>query len=64
MALESRVIRRTVWAQQLRELLAKSTVDIDTWMEQQTRLLKSDIHSRVGLLPLQQELGNRTVQTA
>jgi tRNA A-37 threonylcarbamoyl transferase component Bud32 len=56
MALESRIIRGTVWAEQLRELLAKAPTEIDTWMEQQTRLLKSDNHSRVGLLPLGREL--------
>jgi tRNA A-37 threonylcarbamoyl transferase component Bud32 len=39
----------------LRDLLATPPVDAVAWMEQHTRLLKSDTHCRVGLLSLQQQ---------
>ena len=39
----------------LRDLLATPPVDAAAWMEQHTRVLKSDTHCRVGLLSLQQQ---------
>lgn len=55
MARADKVIRGAHWAEHLRQCLAGSPADAVTWMEQHTQLLKSDLHSRVGLLDLQQQ---------
>jgi tRNA A-37 threonylcarbamoyl transferase component Bud32 len=46
-------MRGAVWAQALGESLARGPATTVAWMEQRTRLLKSDTYSRVGLLELQ-----------
>jgi len=50
-----RIIRGEHSATALRDLLATPPLDAAAWMEQHTRLLKSDTHCRVGLLSLQQQ---------
>jgi len=47
-----RALRGPLWAQALGEDLAQGPASIAVWMEQRTRLLKSDTYSRVGLLEL------------
>ncbi len=49
------ILRGTVWAGLLEQRLAAVPGTTANWMEQHTRLLKSDAHSRVGLLRLQQQ---------
>ena len=50
---KTRIIRGGVWGVALQELLASSNIGTTQWMQQQTRLLKDDTNSRVGLLQLQ-----------
>ena len=45
-----RVLRGDDWAPWLRECLPAPPAEMRSWMEQHTRLLKSDTYSRVGLL--------------
>jgi tRNA A-37 threonylcarbamoyl transferase component Bud32 len=47
-----RTLRGSLWAQALGECLAQGPDTTASWMEQRTRLLKSDTYSRVGLLEL------------
>ncbi len=47
-----RTLRGSLWAQALVERLAQGPANTAAWMEQRTRLLKSDTYSRVGLLEL------------
>jgi tRNA A-37 threonylcarbamoyl transferase component Bud32 len=49
----SRALRGKDWAPGLRECLPDPPVGLVPWMEQHTRLLKSDTYSRVGLLQVQ-----------
>lgn len=56
MVADYRILRGDAWASSLRELLLPVPIDMAIWMEQHTRLLKSDSHSRVGLLQLQGQL--------
>ncbi len=49
------VLRGDDWAPGLRECLPDSAADMPSWMEQHTRLLKSDTYSRVGLLNVKQQ---------
>lgn len=46
------VLRGARWGRQLATLLEGVPGDVSHWMEQHTRLLKSDSHSHVGLLQL------------
>jgi len=55
MAHKARIIRGDSWGTQLQQALEASPLDVDSWMQQHTRLLKSDQHSRVGLLQLQHQ---------
>lgn len=55
MAVGSRALRGEDWAQHLRERLETAPADTISWMEQHTRPLKSDTHSRVGLLELRDQ---------
>jgi tRNA A-37 threonylcarbamoyl transferase component Bud32 len=48
-----RVLRGDDWAPWLRECLPAPPAEMLPWMEQHTRLLKSDTYSRVGLLRVQ-----------
>jgi tRNA A-37 threonylcarbamoyl transferase component Bud32 len=50
------ILRGTDWAGRLLEALAQPPRDTTRWMEQHTRLLKTDRYSRVGLLELDGEL--------
>jgi tRNA A-37 threonylcarbamoyl transferase component Bud32 len=50
-----RIMRGEFSVAALGDLLATPPVDAAAWMEQHTRLLKSDAHCRVGLLALQQQ---------
>ena len=52
---KARIIRGDSWGTQLQQALAASPLDVDSWMQQHTRLLKSDQHSRVGLLQLRHQ---------
>ena len=47
-----RVLRGEAWAGLLQERLDAQPRDLGLWMEANTRILKSDSHSRVGLLEL------------
>lgn len=49
------VLRGDDWALGLRECLPDSAADMPSWMEQHTRLLKSDTYSRVGLINVKQQ---------
>ena len=49
---KTRIIRGGTWGAALQERLATSTIGTSQWMQEQTRLLKDDINSRVGLLQL------------
>lgn len=55
---DSRVIRGEVWSQRLCQLLAltHSAADIENWMELETRIIKRDAWSRVGLLTIEHKL--------
>jgi tRNA A-37 threonylcarbamoyl transferase component Bud32 len=44
------------WGVTLQQVLAASSADTASWMQQHTHLLKSDANSRVGLLQLQREV--------
>ena len=50
------ILRGSEWAERLEQRLATAPANTANWMEQHTRLLKSDTHSRVGLLRLSQQL--------
>lgn len=50
------VLRGERWALSLRDRVAAGAADPFAWMERDTRLLKSDDHSRVGLLELEGSL--------
>lgn len=50
-----RVLRGDDWAPWLRQCLPAAPAEILPWMEQHTRLLKSDTHSMVGLLSVQEQ---------
>ncbi len=50
------ILRGDRWAKSLREALAREGDDTASWMERHTQILKSDEHSRVGLLELEGEL--------
>jgi tRNA A-37 threonylcarbamoyl transferase component Bud32 len=45
-----RICRGQSWGERLIETLKTSDLDEISWMEQHTRLIKSDVYSRVGLL--------------
>ena len=51
-----RILRGTHWGERLREELAGFSGSEVAWMEQNTQLLKSDSHSRVGLLQVHGKL--------
>ncbi len=51
-----RLLRGESWGQRLQEVLAASPLPGVKWMEQQTELLKTDTHSRVGLIQLHDAL--------
>jgi len=50
------ILRGDAWGEQLQNELARSSLSEVEWMQQHTQLLKSDSHSRVGLLQLQNSL--------
>jgi len=50
-----RTLRGDNWAQALGACLSDPPGDMPTWMEQHTRLLKSDTYSRVGLLRIREQ---------
>jgi tRNA A-37 threonylcarbamoyl transferase component Bud32 len=52
MAKTGRTLRGSQWADALGERLSEAPAATAAWMEQHTRLLKSDTYSRVGLLEL------------
>jgi len=52
---KARIIRGDSWGAALREALVASPLDVMSWMQQHTQLLKSDDHSRVGLLQLRHQ---------
>ena len=53
---EARILRGGNWGERLKNALAESSLAELDWMEQHTQLLKSDAHSRVGLITLQDRL--------
>lgn len=53
MATVLKVLRGDEWIEPLRNCLAQAPADTAAWMVRHTRLLKSDTHSRVGLLEIQ-----------